>query len=107
MSWNLVAVGNWSKPYGVWGETWNAPENNAMAWDPVVYSCPLGRYATEFYVKPSQWYTVNRWTGSTWVGTISMRCNDGSVFTIDAQPDIDPGFQDGNFTREAGAAGLC
>uniref|UniRef100_A0A383W0W1 LysM domain-containing protein n=1 Tax=Tetradesmus obliquus TaxID=3088 RepID=A0A383W0W1_TETOB len=91
--------GVWSEPYGVWNN-WNAA--NAMVAAPVEGTCPEGHYAQRFYVKPSQWYTAGAWTGSTWVGQVTMTCSDGTEVNIDAQPDFNPGWADGALAQANG-----
>lgn len=94
------STGNWSQPFGTWND---GTDYNSRSQVPMVGTCPTGHYAVQFYVKPSSHYTANQeWTGSTWVGQITMTCSDGTIFTIDAQPSFDPGFDDGNITLMTG-----
>lgn len=103
MPW-CVSAGHWSKPYGVWGSENGQPDANGMAEAPTVLNCPPGKYATVINIKPSMWVKVGEpWTGSTWVGTITMVCDDGTELTIDAQPEQDsPDFPPGNVTNPTG-----
>lgn len=96
----IQTQGTWSPPYGVWD---NRNAGNAMSEIPTVAVCPPGSYAVSFYVKPSQWYNgAGPFTGSTWVGTITMTCSDGTEQTLDAQPDFNPGWADGTQTQITG-----
>uniref|UniRef100_A0A383WLU6 LysM domain-containing protein n=1 Tax=Tetradesmus obliquus TaxID=3088 RepID=A0A383WLU6_TETOB len=92
-------LGVWSEPYGVWD---NMNVANAMVAAPVEGNCPNGHYAVQFYIKPSQWFTGEAWTGSTWVGRITMTCSDGTAITIDAQPGFDAGWAHGSVIQPNG-----
>jgi hypothetical protein len=63
--------------------------------------CPPGSFATSFYMRPSQWYTGD-FSGSTWIGSLTMTCSDGSTVTLESQAGFYPGWPDGTTTSPAG-----
>ncbi|GIL58199.1 hypothetical protein Vafri_13324 [Volvox africanus] len=70
--------GFWSPPFGVMDYTlkmWYG-----MAALPTVLRCPPSEYAVSFFAEVNRdWYS--------WLGTLTMRCNGGRNYTIDAQPN--------------------
>ncbi|GLC58162.1 hypothetical protein PLESTB_001325500 [Pleodorina starrii] len=94
-------VGNWSAPYGTWSVGWEV-----VTASPSVFMCPRGQYAVSFTARPGRWWTTDNWTGSTWIGTVTMACSDGSRFTVDAQPGKGARYGEGTLSSINGFSSI-
>jgi hypothetical protein len=90
--------GFWTRPLGTWND---GNDNQGLLELPKYMYCPPGSFATSFYMRPSQWYTGD-FSGSTWIGSLTMTCSDGSTVTLESQAGFYPGWPDGTTTSPAG-----